>query len=140
MNDKSKVYVRFDNSGRVLLVDGGYSVSNISDVHEWTLIDAGYGDKYNLCQCNYFPKPIMDWRGIKRYRAYPFVDAPSGEIVARFFKDGEEYLIVERTAEEMDEDYASRPASPPTDKERIAALEAQLAAYEAAYAEGVNEA
>lgn len=29
---------------------------------------------------------------------------------------------------------------PPTDKERIEALEAQLAAYEAAYAEGVNEA
>lgn len=29
---------------------------------------------------------------------------------------------------------------PPTDNDRIAQLEAQLAAYEAAYAEGVNEA
>ena len=40
----------------------------------------------------------------------------------------------------MDADFAARPAPPLSDKERIAALEAQLAAYEAAYAEGVNEA
>ncbi len=32
------------------------------------------------------------------------------------------------------------PETKPTQEERISALEAQLAAYEAAYAEGVNEA
>lgn len=34
----------------------------------------------------------------------------------------------------------SAPSSMPTQEERIKALEAQLAAYEAAYAEGVSEA
>lgn len=47
--------------------------------------------------------------------------------------------LVKRTQEEMDADYVPPPQQP-SDKERITALEAQLAAYEAAYAEGVNEA
>ena len=121
MNDKSKVYVLCDNSGRILRIDGGYSTSNIKDVSEWTLIDEGYGDRYNLCQSNYFDKSIMDDRGIYRYKLV----------------DGKP---VERTQEEMDADYAAIPPLPPSDKERITALEAQLAAYEAAYAEGVNNA
>ena len=67
------------------------------------------------------PLYIYDNRGIPCYRK----------------EDGN---AIRRTQEEMDADYAARPASPPSDKERITALEAQLAAYEAAYAEGVSEA
>lgn len=47
--------------------------------------------------------------------------------------------VVKCTKEEMDADYVP-PVHQPSDKERIAALEAQLAAYEAAYTQGVNEA
>lgn len=131
------VYVKRNEYGEIIAVN---SSAFLKDTKGWYKIDSGYGDRYHHAQGNYFPKPIMDMRGIKRYQAYQFVDAPEGEIIARFFKDGVEYVILERTQEEMDADYAARPASPPTDKERIEALEAQLAAYEAAYAEGVNEA
>lgn len=109
METKSKVYVLCDDSGRILRVDGGYSVRNIKDVSEWILIDEGYGDKYNLCQSNYFDKPIKDMRGVYRYK----------------LEDGKP---VERTQEEMDADYAARPAPPPSDKKRIAQLEEELKA------------
>jgi len=131
------VYIKLDDSNRITTVNSSAFLINTDD---WTEIDRGFGDKYHHAQGNYFPKPIMDERGVKRYKAYPFVDAPPGEIIARFFKDDVEYVILERTQEEMDADYAARPVSPPSDKERIAALEAQLAAYEAAYTQGVNEA
>lgn len=130
------VYVKTDDTNRITAVN---SSAFLPDVTGWTEIDSGYGDNYHHAQGNYFPKPIMDERGIKRYQAYPFVDAPPGKSIARFFKDGEEYWILERTQEEMDADYVP-PVQKPSDAERIAALEAQLTAYEAAYTEGVNEA
>lgn len=130
------VYVKIDDASRITAAN---SSAFLRDTDGWIEIDSGYGDKYHHAQGNYFPKPIMDDRGIKRYRAYPFVDAPPGEIIERFFKCGEEYVILERTQEEMDADYVP-PVNKPSDTERIAALEAQLAAYEAAYAQGVNEA
>lgn len=111
------VYVKTDDASRITAVN---SSAFLRDVTGWTEIDRGYGDKYHHAQGNYFDKPIMDMRGIYRYK----------------LEDGQP---IERTQEEMDADYVP-PVSRPTDKERIAALEAQLAAYEAAYAEGVNEA
>ena len=131
------VYVKTDDANRITAVN---SSAFLSDTTGWTEIDRGYTQRHHHAQGNYFPKPIYDDRGIKRYKAIPFVDAPEGEIIARFFKDGVEYLIFERTQEEMDADYAAIPPPPPSDKERIKALEDQLASYEAAYAEGVNEA
>jgi len=130
------VYVKLDDANCITAVD---SSAFLADMDGWTEIDSGYGDKYHHAQGNYFLKPIRDERGIKRYKAYPFVDAPEGEIIAEFVKDDVTYWIFERTQEEMDADYVP-PVHQPSDKERIAALEAQLAAYEAAYAEGVNEA
>lgn len=47
-------------------------------------------------------------------------------------------IYIPYTQEELDAMEAER--NKPTQEQRIAALEAQLAAYEAAYAEGVNEA
>ena len=64
----------------------------------------------NHAQGNYFPKPIMDERGIYRYK----------------LEDGKP---VERTQEEMDADYVP-PAHQPSEAERIAALEAALIAIE----------
>lgn len=98
--DKSKVYVLPDAEGRITRIDGGFTLSNIKDFTGWVQIDEGYGDRYNLCQGNYFDKPLYDMRGICRFK----------------LADGE---VQERTAEEMDADYAARPAPEPTTEELL---------------------
>ena len=113
------VYVKTDNANRIIAAN---SSAFIQDTTGWSEIDSGFGDKYHHAQGNYFPKPIMDDRGIKRYQAYQFVDAPPGEIIARFFKDGVEYVILERTQEEMDADYVE-PEVRPSTEERVNTLE-----------------
>lgn len=102
---KSKVYVRLDDSNRILSVDGGRTESNIQDFSEWVLIDEGTGIKYDFCQNNYLPKSLKDDRGICRYKLV----------------DGKP---VERTQEEMDADYVP-PEVKPTDTERILRLESE---------------
>ena len=111
------VYAKADESDRITSIN---SSAFLADVTGWTEIDSGYGDKYHHAQGNYFDKPLCDERGIYRYKLV----------------DGKP---VERTQEEMDADYVP-PEVKPTDAERISELEAKLAAYEAAYEEGVNEA
>lgn len=111
------VYVKLDDQNRITAIN---SSAFLPDTDGWTEIDSGHSDKYHHAQGNYFDKPIYDDRGIPRYKLV----------------DG---MPVERTQEEIDADYVE-PEHQPTDAERITALEAQLASYEAAYAEGVNEA
>lgn len=111
------VYVKVDTQNRITSVN---SSAFLPDPSGWVEIDSGYGDKYHHAQVNYFPLPIYDERGIMRYK---LVDGAP----------------VERTQEEMDADYVE-PTPTPSDADRITALENQLAAYEAAYQEGVNEA
>lgn len=130
------VYVKLDENNLITAVN---SSAFLTDTEGWTEIDRGYTQNHHHAQGNYFDDPIYDDRGIKRYRAYQFVDAPAGKVIARFFKDDEEYLILERTQEEMDADYTP-PVPEPSAADRIAALEEQLADYETAYLEGVNEA
>ena len=101
------VYVKLDDANLVTAVN---SSAFLRDMTGWTEIDSGYGDKYHHAQGNYFDKPIMDDRGIYRYKLV----------------DGKP---VERTQEDMDADYVP-PVSQPTDKERIAALEEALTAIE----------
>ena len=115
------VYVKVDEFNRITAIN---SSEFLTDVTGWTEIDSGYGDKYHHAQGNYFDKPLYDDRGICRYKAYQFVDAPAGKIIARFFKNGEEYVILERTQEEMDADYVP-PEVKPTDAERILQLESE---------------
>lgn len=105
MDNTSKVYVLTDDLGRIISIDGGYTIANITDIENWILIDEGEGDRYNLCQSHYLPKPVMDDRGISRYKLV------RGK-------------VVERTRAEMDADYIE-PTSTPTADERIAELEAQ---------------
>ena len=64
---KSRVYIQTDNQGRILRCEGGYTMSNISDISEWIFIDEGTGDKYNLCQSNYFAGGLYTEDGICRY-------------------------------------------------------------------------
>lgn len=115
------VYCRTDDNGRIVAVN---SSEYITDYDGWTEIDRGVGVRYHHAQGNYFPKPIMDDRGIYRYKAYKFVDAPDGKIIARFFKDDVEYFIVERANDEMDSDY-TEPEMKQSTEERVAHLEAQ---------------
>lgn len=67
------------------------------------------------------------------YGDRPIVETmPDGDVTEYRYVDGEYVHDPLPIPEE--------PEHKPTQEERITALEAQLAAYEAAYAEGVNEA
>ena len=96
------VYVKVDESNRVTSINSSAFLANVT---EWMEIDSGFGDKYHHAQGNYFPQPIMDERGICRYKLV------NGR-------------PVERTQEEMDADYVT-PEVKPTDAERISQLESE---------------
>lgn len=96
------VYIKTDEQQRIIAVN---SSAFLRDTTDWTEIDSGYAYKYHHAQGNYLDKPIMDERGVYRYKLV----------------DGKP---VERTAEEMDADYAARPAPPPTTEQRVGTLEA----------------
>lgn len=93
--EPSKVYALTDERGRVLRVEGGYSLENIKDISEWIYIDEGFGDRYNLCQSNYLPKELSEEHGIPVYK----------------YENGE---ITERTAEEIQADIEALPPPPPS--------------------------
>ena len=104
---KSKVYVLLDEKSRVLRCEGGYTMSNIDDVSQWTCIDEGTGDRYNLCQSNYFDKPLMTMDGAYRYKLV----------------DGQ---VVECTPEEIAaQEKANKPEAVPSTEERLKELESQ---------------
>ena len=105
------VYVKLDDDNMITDVD---SSAFLPDADGWVEIDRGHTQRHHHARGNYFEKPIMDDRGIKRYRAIPFVDAPAGHIIAKLFRGDVEYWIFERTQEEMDEEYASLPAPEPS--------------------------
>ena len=98
---KSKVYVKTDKQNRIIRCEGGYTTP--ADLTGWTQIDEGYGDRYNLCQSNYFPGGLYTEDGLPRYK----------------LMDGQ---AVERTAEEIEADRAAVPAPPPTDHEILDTL------------------
>lgn len=102
---KSKVYVLLDSSGYITRIDGGYTESNITDLENWVLIDEGYGDRYNLCQGNFFPQPIITDSGAYRYKLI----------------DG---MVTECSASEiLEQEEAQKRNTPPTLQDRVDALE-----------------
>ena len=121
-NKPYSVYALVDDSGRINAVD---SDAFLNDLTGWTKSDEGYGDKYHHAQGNYFPGPVLDDYGVPLYK----------------LEDG---AIVERSSEELEADRPTEPEpepdTPTSESERVTALEKILASYEAAYAEGVNEA
>lgn len=98
-----EVYVSVDPAGRIYAVNSSAFIFNTKG---WVLIDEGYGDRYHHAQGNYLPGPLMDERGILRYK----------------LEDGKP---VERTQEEMDADYAP-PVPVPTAEERMVEIEKAL--------------
>ena len=119
-----KVYVKIDESNRIIAINSDAFMSSFDG---WVYIDEGCGDKYYHAQGNYLSKPLYDMRGLCNYKL-----------------SGTE--IEERAPEEIDADYKEPEVSSPSASSdpalinRILELEAQLAAYESAYAQGVNEA
>ena len=107
MQENYRVYIQTDTQGRIVAVNS--SAFLVTPPPEgWTPIDEGTGDRYHHAQGNYFAGPLMDERGICRYK----------------FMDG---ATVERTQAEMDADYA--PSAPvPTIDERVGAVEAEQSA------------
>lgn len=105
----SKVYIKTDAGGRILACDGGYSAGNMGDMTKWTLLDEGEGDRYNLCQSNYFDSLYTD-KGIPRYKVV----------------DGAAVL---RSEAEIAEDAAALPPPAPSPLEQA---QAEAAQYKAA--------
>ena len=95
-----KVLVRVDSAGRVVAIN---SSAFVPDATGWTEVDSGWGDRYHHAQGNYLPLPLMDERGVYRYKL-------SGG------------AVVERTQAEMDADYTP-PEQKPTTEQRVDALE-----------------
>lgn len=93
------VYVQTDEDGRITRIN---SSAFLPDTEGWTQIDEGHGDRYAHAQGNYLDKPLMDDRGIYRYKLV----------------DGKP---VERAAEEMDADYVP-PEPQPDLAAEVAAL------------------
>lgn len=113
MNDfelpKSRVYVLADEAGRVLRLEGEYSLP--ADLTGWTLIEEGAPcDRLNLAQSHFLPKPLWTEDGLCRYK----------------LADGE---IVERSEEELEAEREELP-EPETAPEENAALKAQLASLQ----------
>lgn len=94
------VYVKLDDTNIISAVN---SSAFLTHTDGWTEIDSGYGDRYHHAQGNYFPQPIIDERGIYRYKLV-------------------EGKPVERTQEEMDADYMPTEIKPTTEQ-RVDALE-----------------
>lgn len=68
--EKQRVYIQTDENSRILRCEGGYTMGNIANVAAWILIDEGVGDRYNLCQSQYFDRlytedgiPCYKWDG-----------------------------------------------------------------------------
>lgn len=108
---KSKVYVLLDGD-RIVRCEGGYTTP--SDLTDWTEIDEGTGDRYNLCQSHYFDGGLYTMDGIPRYHW-----------------DGSAAVL--RTDEEMEADRAAIPEPKPskTVETRLTALEAEAERAEA---------
>ena len=98
MEQPYKVLVRADAAGRVVEIN---SSAFVTDTDGWAEIDSGFSDRHHHAQGNYLTGPLMDERGVYRYKLV----------------DGKP---VERTAEEMDADYTP-PESAPTQLDRIEA-------------------
>ncbi len=107
---KSKVYVLLDERSRLLRCEGGYTMSNIDDVSQWTYIDEGTGDRFNLCQSHYLDGGLYTMQGVPRYK----------------YEGG---ACVLRSEAEIKEDVANLPKPEPSQLEQT---QAEAVQYKAA--------
>lgn len=111
MKELYKVFARADEEGRVIEINSSAFIDGESG-GGWVEIDSGYGDRYHHAQGNYLDGPLMDERGVYRYKLV----------------DGK---VAERTQEEMDADYVPPMPTVSETDEALAEL-ASLAADNAA--------
>lgn len=106
---KSRVYILTDAAGRVLRLEGEYSLP--ADLTGWTMVEEGEPcDRLNLAQSHYLPHPLLTHDGLYRYK----------------LADGQ---IVERSEDELEAEREELP-EPETAPEENAALKAQLASLQ----------
>lgn len=100
---KSRVYVLLNEQNMVTRLEGEYSLP--SDLTNWTLIDEGFGDKYNLAQSHYLAKPLYTQDGIPQYKL-------------------DNGVVTPRTEDEIEADRAKlpEPEIQPTNKELMDAI------------------
>lgn len=108
-----KVYIQTDSENRVTAINSSAFVDGAG----WAQIDEGYTDKYHHAQGNYLDKPLMDERGVYRYKLVQLLDS---------------YTVSERTQAEMDADFDALPAPPLTTEERVNNVEQRTDALESA--------
>lgn len=92
---KSHVYAVVDTEGRIVQIEGEYSLSNIPDLSAAVLVEEGPPcDRLNHAQNMYLDGPLLTADGIPRYK----------------WEDGQ---VVARTEEELAADRAAIPEPPP---------------------------
>lgn len=101
------VYIKLNENHFITAVN---SSTFITDPENWVAIDEGFGDKYRHAQGNYFPKPIMDNRGLYRYvmeESTYDIYADERPLIHQFGNEDKtrDFSIYERTQAEMDADY-----------------------------------
>ena len=111
-----RVLVRVDSAGRVTAIN---SYAFVTDTDGWLEIDSGWGDRYHHAQGNYLPGPLVDERGVYRYKLV----------------DGK---VVERRQDEMDADWDAMPR-PGVSVSALDAAMMELAALAAENAQRLNE-
>lgn len=110
---KSTVYVLPDSQGRILRIEGQYSLPE--DLTGWVLIEEGEScDRLNLAQSHYFPGSLCTEDGIPKYKLV-------------------EGQPQERTAEAIEADRAALPQPEPSGADAVTWDE-----LAAAIQEGVN--
>lgn len=97
---RSRVYILLDEKGRIVRVEGEYSLP--SDLTGWVQIDEGYGDRFSMAQSHYLDGGLYTMQGIPRYK----------------YEDG---ACVLRSEEELEADRAALPPTAPTQLDRVEA-------------------
>ena len=104
MKNNYIVYVKTDAQNRIAEIN---SDAFSHDTAGWIKIDEGTDDRYHHAQGNYFDKPLSDTNGTHNYKLI----------------DG---VPIEATAEEKAAELAALPPMPPSQQDRIDALESAL--------------
>lgn len=100
---KSRVYAVVDEAGRIVQIEGEYSLSNIADLSTAVLVEEGEPcDRLNHAQNMYLDDRLLTEDGIPRYK----------------WEDGQ---VAPRTGEEIAADRAAIPEPPPTAQEQLRA-------------------
>lgn len=122
------VYVKTDEQNRIQAVN---SSAFLNDTDGWIEIDSGFGDRFHHAQGSYFKKTLYDERGIHRYKTVLATEVESSEImpIVQYEWEDDLWEVYERTQEEMDADWVE-PVPQPDQSQRIADLEAAMAAIE----------